>query len=305
MTIRLALAAAAAEVRRRRRVQETGRRGTATGRSKPRRAKAGPRARHPGAGSIVPRVSATMPNNRKIRLEPPPSPDPPAYEVGYRKPPAASQFKPGRSGNAKGRPKGACNKRPALNDERLKTIIVDEAYRTIKITEGRRQITIPMAKAVIRSMAVNAARGRHRSQQLFAELLSETERANKASSDEWLKTAIEYKYDWAQELERRERLGVTGPEPLPHPDDIVIDMKTGQVIVKCPVTKEEKVVWDRLRARRDACDSEIEELTAMLKDRKNKRIRDQIENDIAGEKHLRDSIVKAIGEWPKRNGFAK
>jgi hypothetical protein len=59
------------------------------------------------------------------------------------------------------------------------------------------------------------------------------------------------------------------------------------------------------RARRDACDREIEELTAMLKDRKTKRFRDQIENDIADEKHLRDSIVKAIGEWPKRNGFAK
>jgi hypothetical protein len=35
------------------------------------------------------------------------------------------------------------------------------------------------------------------------------------------------------------------------------------------MTKEEKVVWDRLRARLDECDLEIEELTAMLKDRKN------------------------------------
>ena len=29
------------------------------------------------------------------------------YEVGYRRPPAHSRFKPGRSGNPKGRPKGA------------------------------------------------------------------------------------------------------------------------------------------------------------------------------------------------------
>ena len=43
----------------------------------------------------------------------------------------------------------------------------------------------------------------------------------------------------------------------------------------------------------------------MLKDRKNKRFRELIENDIANEKHLRNSIVNAIGEWPKRNGFAK
>jgi hypothetical protein len=72
-------------------------------------------------------------------------------------------------------------------------------------------------------------------------------------------------------LAPRAALGVTGPEPLPQPDDIVIGMTTGQVIVKGPMTKEEKVVWDGLRARLDECDREIEELTAMLKDRKNKR----------------------------------
>jgi hypothetical protein len=48
---------------------------------------------------------------------------------------------------------------------------------------------------------------------------------NKQLSDEWLKTAIEYKHEWEQELARRTALGVTGPEPLPYPD--AIDMKTG------------------------------------------------------------------------------
>jgi hypothetical protein len=99
-----------------------------------------------------------MRNERKIPLDLPPSEDPLAYDIGYRKPPSSGQFKPGRSGNPRGRPKGARNKRPALNEERLKGIILDEAYRTIKVTEGKRQISIPMAQAIVRALAVNAAR---------------------------------------------------------------------------------------------------------------------------------------------------
>jgi hypothetical protein len=71
------------------------------------------------------------------------------------------------------------------------------------------------------------------------------------------------------------------------------------------MTKEEKVVWDQMRARLDEGAREIEELSAMLKEHKNKRFRHIIEDDIAHEKRLRDIIVNAIGEWPKRDGFAK
>lgn len=242
-----------------------------------------------------------MPHNRKGPLTPPPSLEAPPYEVGYCKPPIASRFKPGCSGNPKGRPNGARNKLPALHEEQLKTIIMTEAYRTIKVSEGKRQITIPMAQAVVRALSVNAARGQHRAQQLFTELISEVERANFAVWDEHMTAAIEYKHEWEQELERRERLGLTGPEPLPHPDDIVIDRKTCQVIVKGPSTKEEKARYDKLWARVEECDRGIAEMTADLKERKNKPYRSFIEDEITHERRIRDMIVKTISEPRGRN----
>src|SRR5271155_4609231 len=94
------------------------------------------------------------------------------YAIGYRKPPVETRFKPGRSGNPAGRPRGARNKTPALDEERLKDIILEEAYRTIKVNEGDRSLTLPIARAIIRSLAINAAKGQLRAQQVFAKLLS-------------------------------------------------------------------------------------------------------------------------------------
>ena len=68
-----------------------------------------------------------------------------------------------------------------------------------------------MAQAVIRSLAVNAAKGNQRAQRLFTELLTATERDNKRLHDEWLETAIEYKVEWEKELARRQRLGIDVP----------------------------------------------------------------------------------------------
>ena len=38
------------------------------------------------------------------------------YEIGYGKPPKHTQFKPGQSGNSKGRPRGQRNFRTAVRD---------------------------------------------------------------------------------------------------------------------------------------------------------------------------------------------
>ena len=170
----------------------------------------------------------------------------PGYEVGYGKPPEDTRFRKGQSGNPRGRPKGARNKLPALNEERMKNIILEEAYRTITVRDGTRNITVPIARAVLRSLAVNAVKGQHRSQRLFADLLSGVETSNKALHDGWFSAALDYKIAWDEELQRRARVGITYlPAPLPHPDHIQFDMNRGTVVVRGPKTREEKVVFEK------------------------------------------------------------
>jgi hypothetical protein len=50
----------------------------------------------------------------------------PDYEVGYGRPPKRGQFKPGKSGNSKGRPKGSKNLQDMIDAELNKTVVVNE-----------------------------------------------------------------------------------------------------------------------------------------------------------------------------------
>ncbi|MGB3315112.1 MAG: DUF5681 domain-containing protein, partial [Albidovulum sp.] len=206
---------------------------------------------------------------------------------------------PGTSGNPRGRPKGAKNKLPALHEERMKGIILDEAYRTITVRDGERSITIPMVQAIIRSLAVNAAKGQHRAQRLFAELLASVENANKALHYAWLETAITYKADWEDELFRRVHFGITGlPDPLPHPDHVIIDIRKGTARIAGPSTKEEKAKWDRQSARKADFEAEVEELQRMLAEETDPRMRQILSDDIAHSQKIVDIIGGALSGKP-------
>jgi hypothetical protein len=88
------------------------------------------------------------------------------YKVGYGRPPLESRFKPGRSGNPKGRKPGSRNVSSAIRDALLRKVVVVE--------NDRRQI-ITLLEAATRQLANKAAAGDLRATKLTIELLHQSE----------------------------------------------------------------------------------------------------------------------------------
>src|SRR3977135_3114470 len=174
----------------------------------------------------------------------------------YRNPPIEHRFRKGVSGNIKGRPrkKRACvsNKvggKPGIGfEDPIKSLAIEEAYRIITIREGDRVERIPVIKAILRKVAVAAANGNTRAQQTYLNLLIGAEADRRMATMELFATAVEYKQDCSRVLAACARSGATVPEPVPHPDDVIIDFETGEVRFDGPIDEEQKAAQEWLRA---------------------------------------------------------
>lgn len=103
-----------------------------------------------------------------------PASKPRGMQAGYGNPPAAKRFSKAKSGNPAGRPKGA-KTRPSARGERLRSLMLEEAYRPVTLDVDGAEITMPMAQAVLRSLAEAAAKGEARAQAMFLKIVSASE----------------------------------------------------------------------------------------------------------------------------------
>ncbi len=76
--------------------------------------------------------------------------DPESYDVGYRKPPKSSRYKPGESGYKKGRPKGSKN---------VKTIFKEVFFKKEKIRINGETVKLTAMELMLRQMMSSACKG--------------------------------------------------------------------------------------------------------------------------------------------------
>jgi len=93
------------------------------------------------------------------------------YKVGYRRPPLNRQFKPGCSGNPKGRAKGSRN---------LKSVVLQAAGRPIRVRKNGKVQTTTTLEAMVENAALKAAQGDAKALTTFVGLLARSGALNEA-----------------------------------------------------------------------------------------------------------------------------
>ena len=130
----------------------------------------------------------------------------------------------------------------------------------------------------------------------------------RVASTQLLKTAIDYKEHWHRVLAERARTGTTGPEPVPHPDDVLVDYETGNIRIDGPVMEEQKEAQNRLRAMWPDIEQSLKEINEEIESdpndlglRKQQKIMTKIVNwlrDDALKRRMRDA---QIGTTPSKS----
>ena len=83
------------------------------------------------------------------------------YEVGYGRPPRHTRFRPGQTGNPKGRPR---------KDTSLSAILERSLHKQVMIRSGGRQKRMSLAEALIHQILTDATRGDRHARSLILKL---------------------------------------------------------------------------------------------------------------------------------------
>lgn len=131
------------------------------------------------------------------------------YEVGYKKPPSRTQFKPGRSGNPKGRPKNARG---------LKTDLRAELITKMKIRMNGEDVSGTKQQLMLRTLSARAASGDVQATRILIDLVMQVFGPEDHVTGPKRLSALDQQV--LDQLLARTAAPVPGPMPAPNPEPL-------------------------------------------------------------------------------------
>lgn len=160
----------------------------------------------------------------------------PVPRVGYGRPPVDRRFKPGVSGNPKGRPrKSGLRRDPTKASTSLDDLILREANRPIELRENGRPVKMTVMEAAMRSIEASMLKGNHRAQEHFIHLVKGAQARAQEQTLALGEAIAAMKAKWLEISNACETAGSHPPNPAPHPDDISFDARDGSVSIIGPI----------------------------------------------------------------------
>ena len=161
-----------------------------------------------------------------------------------------TRFRPGQSGNPRGRPRKALSDAVSLADQPTKLAFLKANRQTLKVREGDRITEIDRGTALIQAAQQTALKGSpyllHRLLELNMKLEKEQAREQQESRRFW----TDYKESRYELLKAERAGGQRVSEFLPHPDDIIIPT-SGDVRIVGPLDKAGQKSVEHTIAMRD------------------------------------------------------
>jgi len=143
--------------------------------------------------------------------------------VGYSNPPMETRFQKGQSGNPNGRPRKTTDKKQTGYLLPSQDKVLSESKRKIKVREGSQTAELEVALALIRSQNATALKGSAFAQKCSLDRIEKSEEAEARRIAELNSTYRKYQATKWAEIAEAGKQGKPIPEPIPHPDDIVIE----------------------------------------------------------------------------------